>query len=82
MSAARIKPTMVKFGYGIVDADGKPYWDEMCVAEDRQVLESEVLPSLNERDPLRTHRAPYRVVTLYRRASSDAASIEGRAEEP
>jgi hypothetical protein len=67
MSSERRK---VKFGYGIVDKDGKPYWDEACVCQDRQILEAEILPNLNDpygpSVPEIDSRQPFRVVTLWR----------------
>ena len=50
------------YGFGIVDVDGKPWWGEACVCEDREPL-LEVVDALNDyvmADP----RGPYRVVEL------------------
>jgi hypothetical protein len=59
-----------KFGYGIVDKAGKPYWDEDCVCQDRATLEMEVTPGLNKMDEISDPdiyaRQPFRVVALYR----------------
>lgn len=55
------------YGFGIVDKDGNPYWDECCVCEGRAPLD-DMVRGLNwyrgraEHD----HRIPYRVVRLYR----------------
>jgi hypothetical protein len=54
------------YGFGIVDKAGNPYWDEVCVCEDREPLD-DICADLNscngsaEHD----HRIPYRVVRLY-----------------
>jgi hypothetical protein len=60
----------IRFGYGIVDKKGKPFWDEDCVCQDRGTLEMEVVPGLNEMDEIADPeiyaRQPFRVVALYR----------------
>jgi hypothetical protein len=56
------------YGYGIVDKDNKPWWDESCVCADRGPLDS-LIVDLNDDhgDP----RCPYRVVTLRMSVRSD-----------
>jgi len=49
------------YGYGIVDKDGAPYWDDACVCEDRDPIE-EIVEELN--DAMDDPRMPYRVVRL------------------
>ena len=50
------------YGYGIVDRNGDPWWEEACVCQDRGPLDDEVANLNEERaDP----RYPYRVVKLY-----------------
>jgi hypothetical protein len=53
----------VIYGYGIVDKDNKPFWDEACVCEDDGRLHDTV-QDLN-RAVERDDRAPYRVARLY-----------------
>lgn len=53
-----------KFGFGIVDRDGNPYWGEACVEDDRRVLDTEVCWYLNH-DDIADQRRPYRVVALW-----------------
>ena len=60
----------IKFGYGVVDKDGHPYWDEDCVCQDRSTLQIEVVQNLNETDsssdPDIFARRPFRVAALWR----------------
>lgn len=58
-----IKAPMKMYGYGIVDKNGNVYWDEGCVCEDSEPLES-TCEALNDYDD---PRAPYRVVELFMR---------------
>ena len=54
-----------KYGYGIVDKDGCPWWFEDCVCADRAQMD-ETVHDLNQRDipNLNTIRQPFRVVRL------------------
>ena len=52
------------YGYGIVDCNGQPWWDESCVSEEPNCLR-EVCETLNDpvcNDP---RFGPYRVVRLF-----------------
>jgi len=51
------------YGYGVIDANGKPYFDECCVSDLLGVMEGEV-ELLND-NPDDKERQPYRVVALY-----------------
>ena len=65
------------YGYGAVDKDGNPWFDDFCVSEDREQLEYEVLAlnanheilGVDDEDEIKhvgfEPPAPYRVVTLY-----------------
>ncbi len=55
------------FMYAIVGPDGRPWFSEDCVCEDREPLENELIPYLNgdEKPP------KYRVVALYTRERSE-----------
>ena len=48
------------YGYGIINKDGNPWWDENCVCADREPLD-EVVENLNDNPDI---NAPYRVVEL------------------
>lgn len=48
------------YGYGIVDKDGNPWWDECCVCADRNALEDSIENLNNGFD----HRVPYKIVQL------------------
>lgn len=57
------------YGYGIVDRDGKPYYDESCVCQDSEPMQ-EIISQLNQTVKLNNRsvvydvRCPYRVVRL------------------
>ena len=51
-----------KYGYGIVDRHGAPWWDESCVCQDIEPMR-EVCANLND-DYTLDLRQPYRVVKL------------------
>ena len=57
------------YGYGIVDKNGNPWWDESCVCQDRAPMD-EVCRDLNmQYDDICTesqteNHIPYRVVRL------------------
>ena len=56
---------MKRYGYGIVDRHGKPWWAEDCVCQDREPLVDIVVNLLNEPCVgLDAIRQPYRVVRL------------------
>lgn len=53
------------YGYGIVDKQGEPWWDEACVAHEPGCLR-DVCKNLN--DPMfrpKTGPGPYRVAKLF-----------------
>ena len=61
-----------KYGYGIVDRHGTPWWDEACVCEDRGPLLTQV-NDMNSGDwssPEDDARAPFRVVRLFWKATA------------
>lgn len=60
-----IKPE-AHYGYGIVDKDGNPYWDESCVCQDPEPMEDMVLDINTSSQPGLFHedKIPYRVVRL------------------
>lgn len=64
MSAPKLK--LRKYGFGIVDRNGEPYWAEDCVCADRDPLEG-LLVDLNYPDD---PKAPYKVVRLYWRGKA------------
>jgi hypothetical protein len=49
------------YGYGIVDRDGKPHFDEFCVSEGTEELQESV-DGMNES---LFENCPYRVVELF-----------------
>ena len=58
-----------RYGYGIVDKDGKPWWNESCVSPDRGEIDETVM-SVND-NPYNDEELcgrPYRVVALYFRS--------------
>ena len=66
----------MKYGYGIVDKDGKVYWEEGCVCEDKEPLESTCEAINDYEDP----RAPYRVAELRVEDSLGASMIADERE--
>jgi len=54
------------YGYGIVDKNGKPWWDESCVCENRAPMDDECknLNSYSRGFAENDNRIPYRVVRL------------------
>ena len=78
------------YGYGVVDKDGKPWMDEGCICEYKDMLESEVVGPLNaeyeilgidDEDEIKHDGfrppAPYRVVALYWDDNNVAQAEEG-----
>ena len=52
---------MKRYGFGIVDKDGRPHFDEMCVCETPEEMQESV-------DGMNEHcfeKYPYRVVELF-----------------
>lgn len=62
--ALRAAPERKLYGYGVVDKDGNPWWNESCVCEDSAPMQ-EVVENLNDVEFDEDARAPYRVVKLY-----------------
>lgn len=56
--------SLANYGWAVIDCNGKPWWDEMCVCEDRGPL-ADIVKELNEEGLHADPRAPYRVVRLY-----------------
>lgn len=54
--------TLRKWGYGIVNKLGEPFWAESCVCQDKEPLLGQVRDMNRELDG----EAPYRVIALYR----------------
>ena len=54
-----------KYGYGIIDRHGRPWWDESCVCEDIEPMR-DTCANLNDRLEIGWDetRAPFRVVRL------------------
>lgn len=53
------------YGWGIIDKDGKPWWDEACVCEDKHPM-ADAVASLNDEDYADIDpRCPYRVAELF-----------------
>ena len=78
------------YGYGIVDKDGNPWFDEDCICEDKAPLEETADYLNSEKEiiefddngkfidpPNYNPPAPYRVVTLYWVDSNAAQAEEG-----
>jgi hypothetical protein len=58
---AALLSTRKPYGYGIVDKDGKPYFEELCVADDEGILEATVLRA----DSYDRETGPHRTVPLF-----------------
>lgn len=52
-------PTPNFYGYGIVDKNGYPWWEESCVCQDREPMDDQVYNLNDDSDG-----GPYRVVKL------------------
>lgn len=60
-------PVMRVYGYGIVDRNGAPWWNESCICQDREPM-ADICENMNDRhngSPADARR-PYRVVRLFR----------------